>query len=304
MTVQNPPIFLQASSHPAEDVRRFIAAATRDREGILTSTDLAVTEKSGTPDMSVDVAGGRAFILGDEATYQGTYFVENRGTTNVSITAADGTNARKDLIVARVKDTAYSGATDAWELSVVTGTPAASPAEPATPNNAIVLALVDVPASDTSIENAQITDRRTLFRTPAVKAQRTTTQSFTNATWTSHAFTAADLWDTDDMHDTSTNNTRLTVPSGWGGRYLLTAHVTWDANGNGGRWMGYRIDGGTDMVIVNADDWGAGVFDIEMNMAVEIEVDGGSYVELRGYQTSGGALNALDGWAALRWLGP
>ena len=164
MTVQNPAIFIQSESHPAEDVRRMFSAllggATTGANGICEAGDLAVSEKSGTPDMSVDVAEGACWIDGDEATYQGSYFCENRGVTNLSISAADATNPRKDLIVAKVQDSAYSGATDAWSLAVVTGTPAASPSEPAVPSNAIVLALVDVAALASSIVDGNITDRR------------------------------------------------------------------------------------------------------------------------------------------------
>jgi predicted secreted protein len=47
-----------------------------------------------------------------------------------------------------------------WSLAVVTGTPAASPSEPAAPANSIVLAMVSVAALATSITNANITDRR------------------------------------------------------------------------------------------------------------------------------------------------
>jgi hypothetical protein len=159
MTVQNPAIFLQAGSHPAEDVRRFVASAF-PFTGVYGISDLAVTEKSGTPNMSVDVAGGRALIPGNEATYQGTYFVENRGTENLVISAADATNPRIDLIVARVQDAAYSGATNAWSLAVVTGTPAASPTAPDAPENSIVLARVAVAASASSITDANITDYR------------------------------------------------------------------------------------------------------------------------------------------------
>ena len=164
MTERNPSIFIQGGSHPAEDVRRMFSAllggATTGANGVCESGDLAVSEKSGTPDMSVDVAEGACWIAGDEATYQGSYFCENRGVTNLSISAADATNARKDLIVAKVEDSAYSGATDAWSLAVVTGTPAASPSEPAVPSNAIVLALVDVATLASSIVDANITDRR------------------------------------------------------------------------------------------------------------------------------------------------
>ena len=164
MTVQNPPIFIQAGSHPAEDVRRFhrsVATLLGGTEGVVEAGDLEVTEKSGTPDMSVDVAGGAAWIRGDEATYQGTYFVENRGTTNLTISAADPTNPRIDLVVAKVEDSAYSGATDAWSLAVVTGTPAGSPSAPSAPDNSITLAQVAVAASASSITDANITDTRT-----------------------------------------------------------------------------------------------------------------------------------------------
>lgn len=169
MTEQNPAIYLQAESHPAEDVRRWQRAATNAGEGVLRTADsvsgsLEVTEKSGTPDMSVDVAGGSCLILGTEATYQGTYFCENRSTTNLAVDASDATNARYDLVVAKVQDSDYSGATDAWSLAVVTGTPAASPADPAVPDNSITLARINVAALSTDVDNADITDLRTWAR--------------------------------------------------------------------------------------------------------------------------------------------
>lgn len=159
MTAQNPPSFIQASSHPAEDVRR-TALAWAMHKGVFGSADLAVTQRGAGANMSVDVAGGRVAIAGSEATYQGTYVCENRGTTNVIIAAADATNPRIDLIVAKVQDAAYSGATNSWSIVAVTGTPAASPAAPSAPNNSIVLARVAVAALAASITNANITDYR------------------------------------------------------------------------------------------------------------------------------------------------
>lgn len=160
MAVQNPPIFIQAGTHPAEDTRRFIDALLDSREGIVGSGELAVTE-NGTPNMSVNVAAGRAFVNGSQSSFQGSYFVDARSVTNVAVTAADATNPRKDLVVAKVEDAAYSGGTSAWSLAVVAGTPAGSPAEPAAPANSMVLAMIDVPANDTAITNSQIIDRRT-----------------------------------------------------------------------------------------------------------------------------------------------
>ena len=159
MAEQNPPIFLQAGSHPAEDWRRAIGAIVGNRSGIIAAGDLVVTQNT-TPNMTVLVASGQVLVSGSEATYQGLYFCENRGSKSVTISAADATNPRRDLIVARVRDAAYSGATNAWALEAITGTPAAVPADPTVPANCYVLARVAVAAGATSITNANITDGR------------------------------------------------------------------------------------------------------------------------------------------------
>ena len=162
MTEQNPAIFIQAGTHPAEDVRRaFDVFIGPGNEGIVAAGDLSVTE-TGTPAMSVDIAGGRAIIQGTEGTYQGPYIVENRGLTTVTVTAADVSNPRVDLVVAKIEDQAYSGAVNAWALAVVAGTPAASPVAPSMPANSILLATVAVAAAAATITNANITDGRTV----------------------------------------------------------------------------------------------------------------------------------------------
>ena len=163
MAVTNPPSYLQGGSHPARGLRRMTEAMTGGTEGALASGELAVSEKSGTPDMSVDVSAGRAFILGTESSFQGTYFVESRAVENLSIAAADATNPRKDIVVARVEDSEESGATDAWSLAVVTGTPAASPSAPALPANSLLLATVDVAALASSIVDANVTTETVLW---------------------------------------------------------------------------------------------------------------------------------------------
>ena len=159
MALQNPALFIGTQSHPAEDVRRYFEATMGDRPGIFEDSDFEVTE-AGTPAMTVSVAAGRVFIAGDEGTYQGLYFAENRGPISVTISTADASNGRKDLIVLRVKDGNYSGTDYEVVVEAVAGTASASPAEPTVPDNSFVLAVVDVDAGTTSIVNADITDRR------------------------------------------------------------------------------------------------------------------------------------------------
>ncbi len=167
MAARNPPLWLQAGSHPATNDRLLLealmapppAVVSGAGYGIVAPGDMAVTQ-NGTPNMSVNVAAGKAFVDGTENANQGAYLCVNDATVNLAISASSPTNPRKDLVVAKVQDAEWSGATNSWSLAVVTGTPAASPAEPAVPANAIVLALVDVAANATSITNANITDRR------------------------------------------------------------------------------------------------------------------------------------------------
>jgi hypothetical protein len=158
MTVNNPPSYLQNDGPNAEQHRQHMTAAFGEHEGVIKG--LAVTEKSGTPNMSVDVSEGRVLVAGTEGTYQGLYMCHNRGVENLAISASDPTNDRYDLIVATVEDADYSGATDAWKLDVVSGTPAATPLFPAIDDNTFVLATVLVQNGVSSIVDADITDIR------------------------------------------------------------------------------------------------------------------------------------------------
>jgi hypothetical protein len=177
MTVRSVPIFLQAGSHPAEETRLMLGgmlgtvtgsfaggvASSDPAHGVVRTDDFAVTQ-NGTPNMSVNVAAGGAFIRGTQNANQGAYHVWNDGTVNLSISAADVTNGRRDLVIAQVRDSYYSGATNDARITVVTGTAAASPVDPSLASfpNALVLARITVAAGDTAINTADITDLRPL----------------------------------------------------------------------------------------------------------------------------------------------
>lgn len=176
MSAISPGFFLQEGSHPAKNMRQILSAlvgqdvetfsggvsATGPGHGVVRPGHLAVTEKSGTPDLSVDVARGHALITGDSSLAQGVYAFTNDAVVNLAIATADGTNPRRDLVVAQVRDNAEdSGGNNDMRLAVVTGTPGAVPVDPAVPAGCLVLARVAVAAGATSITNANITDLRT-----------------------------------------------------------------------------------------------------------------------------------------------
>lgn len=168
MTAVNPPIFIHQEVHPAATWRQALKGLLT-LPGIVAPGHLAVTQRAAGANMTVDVAEGRVFIPGTEATYQGTYLAETQGVTNVgTFAAADATNPRRDLVVARVKDSNYSGAVRTFGLEIVTGVAAASPADPTVPANSWVLARVTVAAGAATILNAAIADARTGLTGPPV----------------------------------------------------------------------------------------------------------------------------------------
>jgi hypothetical protein len=110
--------------------------------------------------MSVNIGSGACAIPGTEAVTQGTYFVYNDGTVNKTISASSPTQPRKDAIIAQVLDSEYSGASNLWQLAVITGTPSGSPVLPTLPVNSFLLAEVNVLAAATQITTANITNRQ------------------------------------------------------------------------------------------------------------------------------------------------
>jgi hypothetical protein len=129
--------------------------------GIINSGDLYISQ-NGVGNMSVNISAGWAAILGTYQTNMGVYMAYNDATVNATITTANGSNPRIDLICLTVADAYYSGASNTVTVNVVAGTPAASPAVPATPTNSIALGQVYVGTSVTSILTANITNYNTL----------------------------------------------------------------------------------------------------------------------------------------------
>lgn len=125
---------------------------------------------------------------------------------------------------------------------------------------------------------------------PSCRAERRTTQSISNNTFTAVALTAED-WDTGGMHSTVTNNSRLTVPSGGAGKYHVGMSGYWASNVTGRRVFRLQKNGATTVLEVELPVSG-GLSSSAYSMIDTGNV--GDYWEFYVFQTSGGALN-LDG---------
>ena len=157
MALRTPPSWLQNGSHTAENDRLTTTGSLWGASGVVRSADLAVTASSG---MNLSVASGWAAILGTYQTNMGTYMAYNDAAATATITTADATNPRIDLVCITVNDAAYSGSLNSVAINVVKGTAAGSPSVPSTPTNSIALAQVAVAAGATTISSGNITDVR------------------------------------------------------------------------------------------------------------------------------------------------
>jgi len=164
MALRTPPSWLQNGSHPAENDRLTTQTIWKS-SGIINSTDLAVTQNSPAG-MSVLVASGWAAILGTTQSNMGTYMAYNDATTTLTVSTANASNPRIDIVVVTVNDAYYTGSLNNVTFQVIAGTPASAPVAPSTPANSLLLATIAVGAGVTSIVTANITDNRVRATSP------------------------------------------------------------------------------------------------------------------------------------------
>lgn len=117
-------------------------------------------------------------------------------------------------------------------------------------------------------------------------------QSISNNTWTSLQY-AAEAFDTAGYHDTATNNTRLTVPTGGDGLARILANVGFesltDENTRGCR----VLKNGTDVLAETR--WGRACSADQHGIAVETidSAAAGDYYEIQAFHLRGSAANTV-----------
>lgn len=131
-----------------------------------------------------------------------------------------------------------------------------------------------------------------LLNKPGAQAYRTVAGTIPTGTWSNGIGLDAEDFDRDGMHDPATNNSRMVFQTT--GRYRVTARLTFLSNATGYRQL--------DVWLNSAGTQGAGTF---MTRDARAAVNGatttlecnftrnftsGDYIEMFGFQTSGGTL--------------
>lgn len=122
------------------------------------------------------------------------------------------------------------------------------------------------------------------------RVYRTTALAVGNAIWATIGFDA-ERWDTDGMHDTTTNTSQVVVQTaGW---YVITGHISFAANATGARGIRVRLNGAT--VIAQDKRGNAGASETtDLSIPTKWKCAVGDVLQLQCYQTSGAALNLLS----------
>jgi hypothetical protein len=125
---------------------------------------------------------------------------------------------------------------------------------------------------------------------PAARAYHNANQSTTSATPFVLAFNS-ERFDTDTIHDTATNNSRLTCKTA--GKYQITGQVRWAANATGDRYVVIQLNGATPLAEVWQQAVTVAAIPTAQICATLYDLAVNDYVELVAQQTSGGALNVI-----------
>jgi hypothetical protein len=137
----------------------------------------AMSVVAGASGLKVTVKAGACLIGGTSTTGQGAYPMMNTADYDVTLSPADGSQARYDRIIAKVTDTGDENSL--YELTSVSGSPAGSPALPAIPASSMSLAYVLVPAGASTPGALTITDERLPISTVLKTHQGFSVEPFT-----------------------------------------------------------------------------------------------------------------------------
>ncbi|MEU6229991.1 hypothetical protein [Streptomyces sp. NPDC047042] len=179
MAVINPPAWQQAGSYPARNDRLALTSLLsypgflvdestpmRIRQGVkpsYTQQQLKV-RPALTPNMTVIVSAGFAYVDQHDTGGSGTYICVNDADVTLTVQPAGGAGQfRKDTVVASVYDAEYAGALSEWRLEIIQGPYAASAGATVRgtlPANAQILADLAIAPSQTSVAAGNISDVR------------------------------------------------------------------------------------------------------------------------------------------------
>ena len=109
----------------------------------------------------------------------------------------------------------------------------------------------------------------------------------------------AEEFDTDGFHDNSTNNSRITIPSGKGGKYLIIAQVSFATSSVGNRAVSINLNGANTINFIQHAP--SPTFGYRGSAMAILNLSAADYIEVIASQISGGSLNVSFGANSTRF---
>lgn len=125
---------------------------------------------------------------------------------------------------------------------------------------------------------------------PRAAVFNTTAQTIGTAAWTAITFNSEDI-DSASMHDTSSNTSRITVPAGGDGWYLVSAIMAFQTSAAGTvRRLRIQKNGATVANYLPEIGYPPSATLQELQITGALALVAGDYIELQAFQDSGGNL--------------
>lgn len=284
------PFDAGSGANVTEDLWRKLIVNVSRVSGVLRGLDSALAVFGDSSGLQVKVPTGQVWING--------HWGAITSTKTLPLTAANTTNPRKDLIVARA-----DFVNNRVELDVVTGTPAGSPTLPTVTQSTsiyeVALAEVAVAASATSIAAGNVTDRR-VFDSAVARYRKSTTQSITNDTNTKVTFPTVVTFSGNVTPNATFDEFTLTRDGWW---LIATGH-SWATGTTGFR----RAEIG-DSTLTNSyakSRLSASADSVQVPLNTAVQIASGAIISSYARHTQGTSLNldAIDNgtWISFTWI--
>jgi hypothetical protein len=144
--------------------------------------------------------------------------------------------------------------------------------------------------SKTTFGDVVIADLNYFATPPACTVTHNAAQALTTGVEGTVAFNS-ETEDTDTMHDTVTNNSRITIKTA--GRYVFVVNLGFASNNTGSRQISLRMNGATFLAYKTQTATQGDNTMMDLTICRKFAVN--DYLEVRAFQSSGGNLNVLQG---------
>jgi hypothetical protein len=115
-------------------------------------------------------------------------------------------------------------------------------------------------------------------------------QTINNVTETTLSWDT-EFWDVGGFHSTTTNISRITIPTGLGGKYLFNGNFAYPSNATGQRYAAFKVNGSGPFYI--ASTGANGTYSSFLNFSIIASANAGDYFEFITFQNSGSTLSLL-----------